>query len=522
MRLLYLRLPSVSRSSARLLLVALSAFAAACDKVPLLAPTESTITISSNTTSLAVNGTAEILATVIEAAGTPVQNGTTVTFTASVGTIEPREARTENGIARATFRAGTTSGTARVGAFSGAARADEVEILVGGAAAATVVVRAEPASVPQTGGKVEIIATVTDVSGNRLPGAPVVFSADNGVLASNSGVTDQTGELRTSLTTNRQTIVRANVAGKEGQATIAIVNLPTVNITFTPAQPLVDQPMTFTVTPANTTNGNPIQNVVFDFGDGSPAANLGAISGATPVSHVYRRADVYTATATIIDISGQQTTQSALVAVQRPVVTVSVQPSATLGQVGTAITFTVTVTNPQNVPIQRVTLDFGDGSPTVTLPATGGTATRTYLTSGTFTVRARAFDQSGNVLSEGTTSVTISPSPAFNVTLEAASGDPAIPVSCPSGTNYPKTCTATFAGAGVRVLFTAGCNTGFGTGACANAIGYAWTYGDGTGEQSSSNSVDHVFRARGEYTINVVVQTNTGATGSQRLTLIIQ
>ena len=141
MRILYLRLPSVSRTVARLALVAISAFAAACDKVPLLAPTESTITLSTNTTTLAANGTAEILATVIEQAGTPVHNGTTVTFTASVGTIEPRDARTENGIARATFRAGTNSGTARVGAFSGAARAEEVEILVGGAAAATVAVQ---------------------------------------------------------------------------------------------------------------------------------------------------------------------------------------------------------------------------------------------------------------------------------------------------------------------------------------------------------------------------------------------
>ncbi len=182
MRLLYLRPLSVSRTAARLLLVALSAIPAACDKVPLLAPTESTITLSSNTTTLAINGTAEIIATVIESAGTPVHNGTTVTFTASVGVIEPRDARTENGIARATFRAGTQSGTARVGAFSGAARAEEVEILVGGAAAQTVALRLDPPSVPQTGGTVQVIALVSDVSGNRLPGAPVVFSADNGSL----------------------------------------------------------------------------------------------------------------------------------------------------------------------------------------------------------------------------------------------------------------------------------------------------------------------------------------------------
>ena len=510
----------MSRSVARLALVALSAFAAACDKVPLLAPTESTITLSTNTTTLAINGTAEIIATVIEQAGTPVHNGTTVTFTASVGTIEPRDARTENGMARATFRAGTNSGTARVGAFSGAARAEEVEILVGGAAAATVVVRAEPSSVPQTGGTVQLIAVVSDVSGNRLPGAPVVFSTDNGTLGSNSGVTDQSGEARTTLTTSRQSVARANVAGKEGQATITVVNLPTATISVTPAQPLVGVPVTFTVTPGATTNGNPIQNVILDFGDGKPSASLGAITGATAVSHVYDRGDVYTATVTVIDTAGQRTTSSTLVAVQRPVVTVSVIPTATIGQVGTAIGFTVTVTNSSNIPISSVILRYGDGT-SVTLGATGGTAQKTYTTSGTFTVTATATDQSGNIYT-GSTTVTIAPPAAFNVTLDAASGDPAIPVSCGSGTAYPKTCTANFLGAGVRVVFTAGCNTGLGSGACLNAIGYAWNYGDGSSETSSSSSVDHVFRARGEYTITVTVQTNTGGTGSQRLTLIIQ
>jgi hypothetical protein len=523
MRLLYLRPLSVSRTAARLLLVALSAIPAACDKVPLLAPTESTITLSSNTTTLAINGTAEIIATVIESAGTPVHNGTTVTFTASVGVIEPREARTENGVARATFRAGTQSGAARVGAFSGSARAEEVEILVGGAAAQTVSVRLDPPSVPQTGGKVEVIALVSDVSGNRLPGAPVVFSADNGSLGSSSGLTDQNGEARTTLTTSRQTIVRASVADKSGEATVQVVNLPTVSISVASGStPLVGQPVSFTVTPTTPTGtSNPIQNVVVDFGDGTPTVSLGAISAATPVSHFYSRADTYTVTATVTDTAGQRNSSSTIVAVQRPVVIVSVIPSATIGQVGTPITFTVSVTNPSNVPIQRVQLNYGDGTPPVTLGPTGGAPQKIYTSSGPFTARATAIDQAGNTLGEGSAAVTIAPPAAFNVTLDAGSGDPAITLNCGSGTTYPKTCTAPFIGIGVRVILTVGCNTGLGAGACANAIGYTFNYGDGTTETTTSSSVDHVFRAPGEYVITATVQTNTGASGSQRLTLIV-
>src|SRR4029450_11540077 len=127
MRLLYLRSQAVSRPVIRLFLAFAVCAAVGCEKVPLLAPTESTLTIQINTTTVPIHGTAEVLATVTEQAGTPVHNGTTVTFTASFGTMDPAEARTEGGIARSTFRAGVQSGTAKVGAFSGAARATEVD-----------------------------------------------------------------------------------------------------------------------------------------------------------------------------------------------------------------------------------------------------------------------------------------------------------------------------------------------------------------------------------------------------------
>ncbi len=509
----------MSRPAARLVAF-LVIFAAACDKVPLLAPTESTVTLSINTTTLPINGTAEVLATVTEKAGTPVHNGTTVIFTASFGVVEPREARTEGGIARAIFRAGTQSGTAKVGAFSGAARATEVEILVGGAAAATVSVRLEPSTVPQTGGTVQVIAIVSDASGNRLPGVPVVFNTDNGTLGSNTGTTDPNGEARTTLTTNRQSIVRASVAGKEGQATLTVVILPTASIAVSPATPLVGLPVTFTITPGTATGSNPIQSVVLDFGDGKPPASLGAISSATAVSHIYDRADTYTATVTITDTSGLRNSISTVVAVQRPVINVALTAPSS-GQVGTAITVTVAVTNSSSVPIQSVTLNYGDGTAAVSLGPTGGTVSKTYLTSGIFTIRATAIDQSGSP-NAATQQIAIAPAAPLDVTLDATSGDTAVTLSCAPQTGYPKTCLANFIGIGVRVQLVAGCNTGFGVAACANAVSYQWNYGDGSTEATTQRSVDHVFRSRGEFVITVNVQTSTGSTGTQRLTLIIQ
>src|SRR5687767_6196846 len=123
MRLLYLEVPAVSRTTTWLSLFALIVATAACDKVALLAPTGSTVTLSISSTSVASNGTAEVIAAVIESSGTPVHNGTEVTFQASVGQVDPAVVRTEGGIARTTFRANGASGTAIITAFSGGARA---------------------------------------------------------------------------------------------------------------------------------------------------------------------------------------------------------------------------------------------------------------------------------------------------------------------------------------------------------------------------------------------------------------
>jgi PKD repeat protein len=512
----------VSRPTVRLFLFFTIVLTAACDKVPLLAPTQSTITLSVSTTTLSVNGTAQVIATVIEQPGTPVQNGTLVTFTGSLGSFDPPEATTVNGKATSTFRANGTSGTAKLGAVSGSAKATEVEVKIGGAAAESVTLRAEPSNVPVTGGTVQLVAVVTDVSGNALPGTPVVFSADNGQLGSNSVVTDSTGEARTSLTTNRTSIVKARVGTKEGQVTINATTLPTVSIAANPASPLAGLPVTFTITPgAAGTTGSPIRNVVLDFGDGTAPANLGAVSGAASVSHIYVRAGTYTVTATVTDLNNLTSSNSVSLTVTQPIVNVSFTNPPSTGQAGTQVTFQVAVTNSSNVPITGVVVNFGDGQ-SITLPPSGGSAPHTYSQAGTYTVSATATAQGGGQFT-ATTQITIAPPTAFDVTLDAESAEATSSMSCVPATGYPKTCNMNFVGGGVRVRFTAGCTGGFGAGACTNAVGYQWNYGDGSPvETTTQRQVDHVFRSRGEFVITVLVQTNTGAQGTQRLTLIVQ
>lgn len=95
---------------------------AACSSVPLTSPTGSTITMTSDRSVLPLNGQATLRAVVIEESGTPVQNGTVVTFTSTLGTVDPVEVKTVNGVATATFNAGSVSGKTSINAFSAAPR----------------------------------------------------------------------------------------------------------------------------------------------------------------------------------------------------------------------------------------------------------------------------------------------------------------------------------------------------------------------------------------------------------------
>src|SRR3954464_11298260 len=106
--------------------------ATACNRVPLLAPSGSSISLTTATSVLAVGGTATVIAQVVENSGTAPQAGTHVTFTTSLGTIQPTDATTDaSGRAQAVFTS-TSSGTASISAISGGAStgANSLRILV--------------------------------------------------------------------------------------------------------------------------------------------------------------------------------------------------------------------------------------------------------------------------------------------------------------------------------------------------------------------------------------------------------
>jgi len=409
--------------------VSLSLVSSACDKVPLLAPSGTVITIFPTATNVPANGSTDIVATVIEngvtstptsppangeggagaptqgtstaGAGTPVQNGTLISFTTTLGRIEPSEARTQNGQVRVKFIANGQSGTATITAFSGGASGRFENLLVGSAAAERVLISASPQTLGPAGGTAQITARVENTAGAPLTGVPVTFSTNSGQLSATSATTDDTGTARTSLTTTREATVIANVAGKTAELTVGLNPRTGIRLTTPTTSIAAGQPASFTIDVGSEAN---VRDVTVDFGDGRELS-LGAVSGSTTVQHTYETSGNYTVRAIATEASGfteQVSTSVTVLPAQPPgVIITASNPSPSVNQI---ITLTATVSGATST-IQQYQWDFGDGTKAVT---TGPQVTKSYASPGTKVVTVTVVLASG-ALGQGQTTVEVKP-----------------------------------------------------------------------------------------------------------------
>jgi hypothetical protein len=395
-------------------LTALTALTA-CDKVPLLAPTGTVISIFPASTTVPSNGETELVATAIEngvatppssgdgtgtttpsststaGSGTPVQNGTVISFTTTIGRIEPAEARTTNGQVRVRFIAGGQSGTATITAYSGGASGKLENLLVGTAAAERVLLTAAPQTLGPSGGSTEITARVEDTSGRGIVSVPVNFTSTAGTLSAASAVTDENGLARVTLSTTRQAEITANVAGKTATVTVGLNPRTGVTITSPTSQVAAGQPATFTIAVSADAN---IRDVNLSWGDGS-SQSLGALSGSTTVSHIYLDSGTFTVRATAVDASGFSESVSSSISVlpaQPPAVTVIANNSSPI--VGESVILTATVSGATST-ILRYEWDFGSGAIPATAVTSGNRATASWSTPATKIITVRVIQSTG-------------------------------------------------------------------------------------------------------------------------------
>jgi hypothetical protein len=376
----------------------------ACDKAPLLAPTNSTISLSANTRTLPLGGSTEVSAYVIEQAGTPVQNGTTVRFTTNLGRVDPVEVETRNGQATTMFFAGDASGVAEIRAISGAAGSgastgtggttpggttpagstagNVVQITIGAAAVEAVTISTNPSTISANGGTVDVVAVVTGTGARAVSGVAVTFSADRGTLSSTTAVTDASGQVQ--LTTNADTTVTATAGGKTTTTAAKVTAQPGPSVALTCTSSTSSNCSTLNVgdvavfTAARGTTTSNIRTAILDFGDGT-SVDLGNLSGSTTAAHQYTQAGTYSVRLNATDVNGEATTSTVIVIVQEAATVVLNLNAPTTRRIDA--TATVTGCTPQ-----RYDWNFGTDAETPTLTTTGNSASAIYNNGGTKTV----------------------------------------------------------------------------------------------------------------------------------------
>ena len=404
--------------SALLTILAALSLAAACDKVPLLAPPGTVITVFSSSSTVAADGEIEIVATVIEngttadaaadharrqttptstvGAGTPVQNGTLVSFTTTIGRIEPREARTNNGEVRVRFFAGGQSGTATITAYSGGASGRIENLLVGSAAAERVTLSAQ--NLGPNGGTTTVSARVESAAGTGLAGVPVTFSTTAGSLNPTGATTDASGIATTALTSTTQAVVTAAAGSKTGTVTVALGARLIASVTASPQATTVGAPVTFTVTAGANAN---IANATIFFGDGA-SRPLGSFGTSTTVSYAYNAPGNYPVTVRATDATGSVQEANTSVTIGGLPLTLTATPPNPAA--GAPVTFTVGGLGTAQVASYQFI--FSDG---VTRESAGPQTSRAFAAAGTYTVRVNVIGINGSVIATPEMSIAVLP-----------------------------------------------------------------------------------------------------------------
>lgn len=476
------------------LIVGTAALAPACKKMPLLAPSGTAITLVASSNSLALDGVTYITAVLVEGSlsggttattvvggGAPVHDGTLVTFTASLGRLEPAEAKTTNGRVTVKLMGDGRSGTATISAFSGSAT-ESIEVPVGAAAAARLALTANPQALSFTGGSTTISARVEDQQGNALGGIPVSFSTSRGTLSDTVARSNPQGIATTTLATTQEATVTASAGGSTASltSTVTVTIKPRTTIQVSaPASATVGIPAAITVTPSTTTV---ITNVQVDFGDGS-STDLGAITGPSTLSHPFRSQGVTTVTARAIDSDGGTATSSTQVSVAPFQVALTASPSsATQPNTGSPVTFTATTT-PTGVIADRYDWAFGDGTTASTL---SNQVAKAYRDVGTQVATVTVIPLGAGTPASGTVTVTVKP----RVTIQI-SGPASATVGAPAAITVTPTGSAALANVSI--------DFGDGTSADLGAI-------------ASTTTVSHAFRNQGVATVTARAVDSEGGT----------
>ncbi len=180
------------------------------------------------------SGRATVTAAVRDDGGNLVATPLDVSFTASLGVVDPSTVKTSGGRAVTTFNAGSATGVAQIQAStSGLSAALEVPVL-GAGEPFTITLDANPSTTEAGGADVSLTATIVDSKGKFVPdGTVITFNTDLGMLSAPSAAT-KNGKAGVKLTPGTQAgaaqvVARAGLV--QGATTVTIVAGPAASVT---------------------------------------------------------------------------------------------------------------------------------------------------------------------------------------------------------------------------------------------------------------------------------------------------
>lgn len=389
--------------------------------------------------------TATITATVTDASGNPVPDGTPVIFSTDRGTISPASATTVNGQANAVLVSSPQAGVATVSASSGSLQQQvQVRFLPGPPNTVTLTANPPGSQVADGNAAFVIVATVRDAVGNPVdPGTAVTFTVSPfGTLNPATATTDANGQAQTSLTSTQAGLV--TVRATSGAATSAGLQVrfipgPASQVTLTalptsiPADGTSSSLLRATVADLN---GNPVADgteVTFTVqgggridtdlrtaGDQNIALTANGVATATLFSS--NQAATVTVRATVVATGAFG--ETTVVFTPRANLNIKLSASPLSIQIGTGQTATITATVADattNAPVADgtlVTFTTTLGQVTPSAPTVNGVATAT-LTPGT-TAGAATVVASTTGAAPKSVVVQFLPGPPSNISLEVS------------------------------------------------------------------------------------------------------
>jgi subtilisin family serine protease len=199
-----------------------------------------TLTLDATPVPVITNGMSTITATVRDEGGNPVMSSLYVTFTATLGTLDPASTLTAEGQAGTIFTAGMASGVALIEAQAARFTATLALPIVGPGEPFTVTLDAEPAVTLVNGASVQITAQVVDAFGDPVSdGIPIQFATDLGALSAPSDLT-LGGQAEVVLTPGTQAggaHISAQAGNVQGSLTVPILAGPAATLALS-TQPI--------------------------------------------------------------------------------------------------------------------------------------------------------------------------------------------------------------------------------------------------------------------------------------------